>query len=191
MTHPNDHIKAQLMDSADLERMLNRMVHQIIEGLEEQKPMRLALVGMQTRGVYIAQRLCDKIRQIESIPVDFGVLDVTLYRDDFRSRLKQPMVRKTEIRFDVNEAHIVLIDDVLYTGRTARAALDALLDLGRPASVRMLVLIDRGLRQLPVHADIVGRYVPTTAGEEVRVRLQECDNGLEGVWLVQTSLTPQ
>ena len=114
-----------------------------------------------------------------------GILDATMYRDDFRMRLKQPAVRTTDIRFDISNKHLVLIDDVMYTGRTARAAMDALMDMGRPASVRFLVVVDRGLRELPVYADIVGLQVPTFPGEEVRVRLKEIDNR-EGVWLVET-----
>lgn len=181
-------VKAQLMDAEALNRTLDRMAQQIIESLPPVDARRLALVGMQTRGVFLAERLRQKIWEMEGVDVDFGVLDATFYRDDVRVRLRQPVVRKTDIRFDVNHAHIVLVDDVFYTGRTARAALDALLDLGRPASVRLLVLIDRGLRELPLHADLVGRYVPTTSGEGVRVRLRECD-AHEGVWLVEVPVS--
>ncbi len=112
-----------------------------------------------------------------------GVLDANMYRDDFRVRLKQPVIRMTDILFDINNRHLVLVDDVLYTGRTIRAALDALMDIGRPASVRCLVIVDRGLQELPIRPDIVGRTVPTIPGEEVRVRLSEIDDR-EGVWLV-------
>jgi pyrimidine operon attenuation protein / uracil phosphoribosyltransferase len=180
-----DVVKARLMDEADLDRTLNRLARQVVEYLEEDVDPadRLALVGMQTRGVYIAQRLRHKIEQVESIRLPFGILDATMYRDDFRRRLRQPVVHPTDIPFSVDDRRLVLVDDVLYTGRTIRAALDALMDLGRPASVQFLALIDRGLRELPVRPDFVGRTVPTTPGEEVRVRLHEMD-GEDGVWLV-------
>ena len=183
---PNDVIKAQLMEPRDLDRVLNRMVQQIVEGFDEEHPAddHLALVGMQTRGVYLARRLRQKMAEQEGLDVPVGVLDATMYRDDFRLHLKQPAVRTTRIPFNLDERHVVLVDDVLYTGRTARSALDALMDIGRPASVRFLVVIDRGLRELPICADIIGRTVPTIEGEEVRVRLQEVDDR-EGVWLVQ------
>lgn len=183
---PNDRIKAQLMDEHDLDRTLERMARQIDELIDpdESDVNDFALIGMQTRGVYLARRLREKIRNIEGVEVPLGVLDSTLYRDDFRLRLKQPAVRVTDIPFDITRRHLVLVDDVLYTGRTARAALDALMDMGRPASVKFLVIVDRGLRELPIFADIVGLEVPTFPGEEVRVRLNEID-GREGVWLVE------
>lgn len=181
-----DIIKAQLMDAQDLDRTLNRMARQIVELLDPHQGSgaAFALIGMQTRGVYLARRLQAKIREVEGLDISVGVLDATMYRDDFRLRMKQPVVRVTHIPFDINGQHLVLVDDVLYTGRTARAALDALMDMGRPASVRMLVIVDRGLRELPIQADIIGRQVPTLPGEEVRVRLQEIDER-EGVWLVE------
>lgn len=183
---PLDRIKAQLMDAQDLDRTLNRMARQIVEELDPDMDVArdFALIGMQTRGVPLAKRLQAKIRAVEELDVPIGILDATMYRDDFRLRLKQPVVRATNIPFDVTERHVVLVDDVLYTGRTARAALDALMDLGRPASVRFLVIVDRGLHELPITADYVGRQVPTLHGEEVRVRLSEIDDR-EGVWLVE------
>jgi len=186
-----DRIKAQLMDAADLDRTLERMARQVIEraALDAGGEEKLALVGMQTRGVYLARRLQEKIRKAAGLEVPVGILDVTLYRDDVRLRAHQPVVRPTHIPFDVTGRHLVLIDDVIYTGRTARAALDALMDLGRPAAVYLLVMIDRGLRELPICPDIVGRQVPTLPGEEVRVRLCEVDDR-EGVWLVETASTP-
>src|SRR5690606_30894283 len=144
---------------------------------------RISLVGMRTRGVFLARRLRDKIEAFEGIRLPFGVLDATLYRDDFRERLRQPVVQPTDIPFDVYDRRLVLVDDVVYTGRSTRAALDALMDLGRPASVRFLAFIDRGLRELPVAPDFVGRTVPTAPGEEVRVRLREND-GEDAVYLV-------
>ncbi len=177
-------VKAQLLDAADLDRTLNRLARQIVEHLDEdaEPAERLALVGMQTRGVHLARRLCDKIEGFEGLRLPFGVLDATMYRDDVRRR--HLAVHPTDIPFDVDDRRLVLVDDVVYTGRTTRAALDALMDLGRPASVRFLALIDRGLRELPVRPDFVGRTVPTTPGEEVRVRLRELDDR-EGVWLVE------
>ncbi len=183
---PNDVIKARLMDAHDLERMLQRMARQIVELMDPDDPggEQFALIGMQTRGVYVAQRLQNMIRKIDRISLPLGILDATMYRDDFRKRLKQPVVKETRIPFDVTERNLVLVDDVLYTGRTVRAAMDALLDMGRPACIRLLTVVDRGLRELPIRADIVGRTVPTIAGEEIRVRLRETDS-MEGVWLVE------
>ncbi len=183
---PNDVIKAQLMDERDLDRTLGRMARQIVElmnpGSEEANAY--ALVGMQTRGYHLARRLQQKIIDFDQLKLPLGLLDSTMYRDDFRLRLKQPVVRPTDIPFDVTEKYLVLVDDVLYTGRTARAAMDALMDLGRPACIRFLVMVDRGLRELPICADFVGRNIPTIPGEEVRVRLREVDDR-EGIWLVK------
>jgi pyrimidine operon attenuation protein/uracil phosphoribosyltransferase len=183
---PTDTVKARLMDAADVDRTLARLARQIVEHLDDaaEPAERLALIGMQTRGVFLARRLRDKIEAFEGLRLPFGILDATLYRDDFRARLRQPVVQPTDIPFDVYDRRLVLVDDVVYTGRTTRAALDAVMDLGRPASVRFLAFIDRGLRELPVCADFVGRTVPTVPGEEVRVRLEECD-GEDGVWLVE------
>ena len=179
------------MDAADLGRTLDRLARQIVEHLDEEaEPAeRLALVGMQTRGVFLARRLRARIERFEGVKLPFGVLDATMYRDDFRRRLRQPVVHPTDIPFDVHDRRLVLVDDVLYTGRTTRAALDAIMDLGRPASVRFLALIDRGLRELPIRPDFVGRTVPTTPGEEVRVRLAEIDDE-DGVWLVERRPPP-
>ncbi len=182
---PQDTVKAQLMTEEDLARTLDRMARQIVDFLDltEENADSAALVGMQTRGVYLARRLRDRIARVEGFQLHFGVLDATMYRDDFRLRMKHPVVRSTDIPFDVSGRDLILVDDVLYTGRTVRSALDALMDMGRPSSVTLLVIVDRGLHELPVTADIVGRRVPTIAGEEVRVRLREVDDR-EGVWLV-------
>jgi pyrimidine operon attenuation protein/uracil phosphoribosyltransferase len=182
---PTDIIKARLMDERDLERTLQRMAHQLIEvfELDEARGETFGLIGMQTRGVHLASRLQRMIHEDIGIRVPLGVLDATMYRDDFRMRFKQPVVRETRVEFDIRNRHLVLVDDVLFTGRTMRAALDALMDMGRPASVHSLVIIDRGLRELPLRADFVGRVVPTLPGEEVRVRVRESDQ-MEGVWLV-------
>jgi pyrimidine operon attenuation protein/uracil phosphoribosyltransferase len=186
--NPGDTVKARLMDEADVARTLDRLARQIVEHLDDAgEAERLALIGMQTRGVHLARRLRKRIEAIEGVRLEFGVLDATLYRDDLRKRgpasPRHPVVRPTEIDFDVDDRRVVLVDDVVYTGRTVRAALDALMDLGRPASVWLLAFVDRGLRELPVAPDFVGLTVPTAPGEEVRVRLEE-EDGKDGVWLV-------
>jgi len=185
---PDDRVKAQLMTERDLGRTLARMAQQILEAIDpdaEDPSAAFALIGMQTRGVYLAQRLAERIQEQDGIELPVGALDVTMYRDDVRLRLNQPQVRETRIPVDLTGRHVVLIDDVAFTGRTARAALDAIMDLGRPASIRFLVIVDRGHREIPIAADIVGRRVPTLPGEEVRVRVHEADDR-EGVWLVET-----
>ncbi len=184
---PTDRIKAQLMDANDLRRTLDRMARQIVELIDpdDDPAETFALIGMQTRGVHLADRLRDRIRDVEELDVPVGTLDATMYRDDVRLRANQPVVRATRIPFDITGRHLVLVDDVVYTGRTVRAALDALMDMGRPASVRFLVIVDRGHRELPIAVDIVGREVPTLPGEMVRVRLDEIDDR-EGVWLVES-----
>jgi len=189
---PTDRIKAQLMDPDDLRRTLDRMARQIVELIDpEADPSdTFALIGMQTRGVYLARRLRDRIQSVEGLDIPVGTLDATMYRDDVHLRAQQPVVRATRIPFDITGRHLVLVDDVVYTGRTVRAALDALMDMGRPASVRFLVIVDRGHRELPIAADIVGRKVPTLPGEMVRVRLDEVD-GREGVWLVEAERTEE
>jgi len=187
-----DRIKAQLMTARDLERTLDRMAQQILElvdpdagDVEEE----YAIVGMQTRGVYLARRLNRRIEAQEGLDLPLGTLDVTMYRDDVRMRLEQPRMQETRIPFGVTDRHLVLVDDVVFTGRTGRAALDALMDLGRPAAVHFLVIIDRGHRELPIAADIVGREVPTLPREEVRVGVEEIDDE-DGVWLVETPAPP-
>jgi len=184
---PTDRIKAQLMDADDLRRTLDRMARQIVELIDpdDDPAETFALVGMQTRGVHLANRLRDRIQDVEGLDVPVGTLDATMYRDDVRLRAQKPIVRATRIPFDITGRHLVLVDDVVYTGRIVRAALDALMDMGRPASVRFLVIVDRGHRELPIAVDIVGRTVPTLPGEMVRVRLDEIDDR-EGVWLVES-----
>jgi len=167
-------VKAVLVDSAGFARTITRLAHEIIE--RNRGTERLAFVGMQTRGVYLAQRLARKVEEIEGTALPVGVLDTTMYRDDFRTALKQPQVRVTEIPFDLYNMNVVLVDDVLYTGRTVRAALDALMDLGRPKRIQLAVLVDRGHRELPIKPDFVGRNVPTSINEEVRVRMTEIDS---------------
>lgn len=174
--------KALLIDEAGMRRTVTRLAHEIIE--KNKGGDGLALVGMQTRGVHLARRIAEQIQKIEGIEVPMGSLDVSFYRDDWRLRLKQPEVQATEIGFDIHELNLVLVDDVLFTGRTVRAALDALMDLGRPARIQLAVLVDRGHRELPIRPDFTGKNVPTALGEEVRVRMSEAD-GKEGVWLVE------
>jgi len=182
-----DRIKAQLMTARDLERTLDRMAQQILELVDPDDPApaeQFAIVGMQTRGVYLARRLQRRIEEQEGIELPVGMLDVTMYRDDVRMRLEQPDIQETHIPFNVSDRHIVLVDDVVFTGRTGRAALDALMDLGRPASVHFLAIVDRGHRELPIATDVVGREVPTLPNEEVRVQVEEIDDE-DGVWLVE------
>jgi pyrimidine operon attenuation protein / uracil phosphoribosyltransferase len=176
-------IKATIINHAGLDRTLTRLADEIIE--RHAGAANLAIIGVRTRGATLAERLVKKIEAIEKNKVPLGVLDITLYRDDFRRRLKQPVVQATDIPFQLDEKHIVLVDDVLYTGRTSRAALDALMDLGRPASIQLAVLIDRGHRELPIQPDYVGKSVPTAMGEEVQVRLVEND-GEDSVLLVES-----
>jgi pyrimidine operon attenuation protein/uracil phosphoribosyltransferase len=175
-------IKAVLMDDKSLNRTLSRLAHQIVEanrGAEQ-----LVLVGILTRGVQLAERLVEKIEPIENRRLPLGMLDITFYRDDMLRKLKKPRVQETHIPFDIDGKVVVLVDDVLYTGRTVRAALDALMDFGRPARIQLAVLIDRGHRELPIKADYVGQEAKTTAGEEVRVLLKNVD-GEDGVYLVE------
>ncbi|MBW6456140.1 MAG: bifunctional pyr operon transcriptional regulator/uracil phosphoribosyltransferase PyrR [Trueperaceae bacterium] len=172
--------KATLMDAQDLTRALTRIAHEIIE--RNKGSENLALVGIHTRGVPIAERLAELIERFEGARPLTGKLDITLYRDDLTEIALQPIVRKTEVPFDVTGMRIVLCDDVLYTGRTARAALDALVDMGRPGVIQYAVLVDRGHRELPIRADYVGKNVPTSRSEVIKVRLAETD-GADGVEL--------
>ena len=174
-------IKAKLIDEEGINRTLTRLAHEILE--KNKGSNNLVIIGMRTRGEFIAERIKNKINEIDNSNTNFGVLDITLYRDDFRTRLKQPEVSVTNITFDINEKDVILIDDVLYTGRTVRAALDALMDLGRPNTIQLCVLVDRGHRELPIKADFVGKNIPTSINEEVRVRIFETD-GEDAVYLV-------
>src|SRR6266480_5245859 len=173
-----------IMDADRMTRTLTRIGHEIVErnrGIDN-----VALVGIRTRGVVIAQRLAHVLEQITSSPVRTGALDITLYRDDLMRHAvgPQPLVRKTEIPFSIDDQKILLVDDVLYTGRTIRAALDALIDFGRPKEIQLIVLVDRGHRELPIKADYVGKNVPTSLKENVQVRLTEID-GRDEVLLVK------
>lgn len=177
-------IKATVIDQEGMNRTITRLAHEILERNKGSK--NLVLVGMRTRGEFIAKRILDKIKDIDKSEPSLGVLDVTLYRDDFRMRLKQPEVSVTDITFDINEKDIILIDDVLYTGRTVRSAMGALMDLGRPSTIQLCVLVDRGHRELPIRADFVGKNIPTSINEEVKVKVNEVDNE-DAVYLVDIS----
>lgn len=177
-------IKAKIIDEVGFNRTITRLAHEIIE--KNKGINNVVLIGMRTRGEFIARRIQQKIKEIENVEPALGILDVTLYRDDFRTRLKQPEVSVTNIEFDISEKHIILIDDVLYTGRTVRAALDALMDLGRPQTIQLCVLVDRGHRELPIIADFVGKSIPTSINEEVKVRMKEIDDE-DAVYLIEIS----
>jgi len=161
----------ELLDKKDIDRMLSRMAHEI---LERNKGARgLCLVGIQRGGVHLAKRLAHKIKEIENKDVPVGSLDIAFYRDDLSIRKEQPQVRRTEVPCELSDQKVILVDDVLFTGRSIRAALDALMDIGRPANIQLAVLIDRGHRELPIKADFVGKNIPTAINENVEVGLEE------------------
>jgi pyrimidine operon attenuation protein/uracil phosphoribosyltransferase len=174
--------KAQLMSASEIDRTLVRLAHEILEKSVDLS--RLAFIGIRRRGVPLATRLADKIKNLEKMEVPVGILDISLYRDDLSTISEKPVHNATEISFPVTGKDIILMDDVLYTGRTIRAALDALFDHGRPARVQLLVLIDRGHRELPIEAKYVGRMVQTTGAEIIEVKFQETDQ-MEKVLLVE------
>jgi pyrimidine operon attenuation protein/uracil phosphoribosyltransferase len=177
---PN-HAKTQLMSASEIERTLVRLVHEIIEKNDGAK--NLALVGIRRRGVFLAQRIAQMIERIEKTSIPVGTLDITAYRDDL-SPLAKPVVQKTEIAFPVTDMKVVLVDDILYTGRTTRAAMEALFRHGRPKQVQLCVLIDRGHRELPIEASFVGRRVQTTQNQRIELLLREVDES-EKVLLVE------
>ena len=166
--------KNVIMDEMGMKRALTRIAHEIIErnkGVEN-----VAVVGIRRRGGPLAQRLAARIEEIEGVSVPVGILDITLYRDDLTTLASQPLVHRTEVNFDINDLTIVLVDDVLFTGRTVRAAMDALIDLGRPKAIQLAVLVDRGHRELPIKADFIGKNVPTSRQEIISVQVKEIDN---------------
>lgn len=176
--------KAQVMDGPTLDRALTRIAHEILErngGIAD-----LTLVGIKTRGVHLANRIAEKLLTIEGVRVPVGALDITLYRDDLGMLAEQPIIRRTEIPFSVAGKTIVLVDDVLYTGRTIRAAMDALIDLGRPLMIQLAVMVDRGHRELPIRPDYVGKNLPTSRKEVVAVQLVE-EDGVDGI-VIQESV---
>jgi pyrimidine operon attenuation protein/uracil phosphoribosyltransferase len=173
-----------LMTAEEMDLVLARISAEIVEKLSPQDE--IAIIGIRRRGVHLARRLCDKVGAILKRSIPMGILDITLYRDDLTAITNHPMLRETLIEFDINNLCLVLVDDVLYTGRTIRAALDGIMDLGRPKRVQLAVMIDRGHRELPIQADYVGKHVQTFAGETVEVRLKEEDQE-ERVVLLKTS----
>ena len=183
-------VKTEVMDTTAIDRAITRIAHEILEA--NQGVEGLAIVGILTRGAEVATRLAARIESIEGVSVPLGTLDISFYRDDVAARgavgivpaTPHPVVHDTDLPFAIDGARIVLVDDVLYTGRTIRAAVDALFDYGRPASVQLAVLVDRGHRELPIRPDYVGKNLPTAARERISVRLAECD-GVDEVVLVR------
>ena len=174
--------KAKILDQETMTRSLVRIAHEIVEknkGIQD-----VCIVGIRTRGVYLADRLAGYIKNIENKEIPVGILDITLYRDDLTMIASQPIVHKTEIGFDMENKNVILVDDVLYSGRTIRAAMDALIDLGRPKTIQLAVLIDRGHRELPIRPDYVGKNIPTAKNETVEVHLAEVE-GQDEVVLVE------
>jgi pyrimidine operon attenuation protein/uracil phosphoribosyltransferase len=175
--------KKRILDAARIKRAIRRMAIEVVErnrGTED-----LLIIGIRTRGVPLGQRLADEIKEVEGTAVPFGVLDITLYRDDLTTIAPQPVVKPTKFPEPIDDKVVVLVDDVLYTGRTVRAALDALIDFGRPKSVQLAVLIDRGHRELPIHADFIGKTVPTDRREVIKVMLKECDDSEDEVLIME------
>lgn len=164
----------QVLSEEDIKRALQRLTHQILEN--NPSLAGIALVGIQTRGVYLAKRIQRVISDLKGIEIPLGELDITLYRDDLTAIGPKPVVKETKIKFGITDKEIILVDDVLYTGRTIRAALDEIMDFGRPKKVELLVLVDRGHRELPIRADFVGKNIPTSAKEMVEVKLSEVDS---------------
>ena len=164
---------SKIMDAEHMRRAITRIAHEILE--KNKGTADLCIVGIRNRGAVLAERVCQAIEQIEKVEVLVGILDITLYRDDLTTIANQPVVHETLIDFDITGKKLILVDDVLFTGRTIRAALDALIDFGRPANIQLAVLIDRGHRELPIRADFVGKNVPTSIEQNVKVVLAESD----------------
>ena len=175
--------KAQILDSNQIQRALKRISHEIMDSNRGRDL--LCLVGIHTRGVPLAKRLAETIKEIEGTHVPVGMVDISLYRDDLSAVAEQPVLNRTSVPIDVAKKTVILVDDVLFTGRTVRAALDAVMDLGRPARIQLAVLIDRGHRELPIRADYVGKNLPTSTREIVAVRLREIDHDERVVILEQ------
>ncbi len=163
-----------IMDAKAVERALIRISHEMLE--KNRGAENMAVIGIQNRGAYLAERVAELIEKIEQVKVPVGLMDITLYRDDVQTKLEQPVVHKTEIMFDVKDKVIILVDDVLFTGRTVRAALDQIIDFGRPKSIQLAVLVDRGHRELPIRADYVGKNIPTAKEDRVQVKIKEVDD---------------
>ncbi len=180
----NMKVKKEIIDSDAMGRAITRIAHEILEKNKGTKD--LVLIGIRTRGVPLAERLASKIEEIEGVNIKTGILDITLYRDDLSTVSQQPIVHRTEIPFDITGKRVVLVDDVLFTGRTVRAALDALIDLGRPKQIQLAIMVDRGHRELPIRADFVGKNLPTSKREVVDVNFEEID-GRDLVLLLEKS----
>ena len=176
----------ELLNKDDINRAITRMAHEIVE--KNKGTERLCLVGIHRGGVHLAKRLVLKIKEIEKKEIPVGSLDIAFYRDDLNIRKEQTIVRRTEVPFEVTDLKIVLVDDVLFTGRSIRAAMDALMDLGRPSAIHLAVLIDRGHRELPIKADYVGKNIPTSLSENVEVQLEE--EGLEDRVIIESPSNP-
>ncbi|MBI2487827.1 MAG: bifunctional pyr operon transcriptional regulator/uracil phosphoribosyltransferase PyrR [Deltaproteobacteria bacterium] len=162
-----------IMDSQTVDRAISRISNQILE--RNKGAAEIVVIGIRTRGIHIAERIVDRIEKLEGIRPPLGTLDITLYRDDFRRKSEWPSVQKTHIPFSVEDKNVILVDDVIYTGRTTRAAIEAIMDYGRPASIQLVALVDRGHRELPIQADYLGIKVMTQKTEEVKVLLKETD----------------
>ena len=173
-----------ILDSRDIDRIITRMAHEILER-KTFHPENTALIGIRTRGIYLAQRIQSKIKEIEKCTLNIGSLDISFHRDDLDIRKELPRVGVTEIHFDIDNKTIILVDDVLYTGRTIRAALDELIDFGRPSRIQLAVLIDRGHRELPIKADFVGKNIPTSEKDTIQVYLNESDDKEEVILICQ------
>jgi len=176
------HEKSKIMDKIGIQKTLIRIAHEILERNKGAKD--LVIVGIMKRGAYLAKRLAKAIEDIEAVSVPVGTLDITLYRDDLSLISEKPVVQKTDLMYDITGKKVILVDDVLYTGRTVRAALTELIDFGRPQFIQLCVLIDRGFRELPIRADFVGKNIPTSQKESVEVRLEECD-GVDEVVIME------
>src|SRR6056297_314464 len=174
--------KSKLADARALERTLNRLAHEILEKSSSTED--IAIIGIRTRGEFLAKRIAKKIQEIEGVEIPVGVLDIVMYRDDFRVKHKLPAVEVTDIPFGIDNKTLILVDDVIYTGRTIRAALDALVDFGRAAKIQLAVLVDRGHREMPIKPDYIGKNFPTADDEEIRVKVTEVDDE-DAVLLVQ------
>lgn len=169
----SEKIKAKIMDEKKMKRTISRMAMEILEKNREIE--NLVIIGIQTKGVFIAKRIQKEIESIEGVKVPLGILDITLFRDDLHKQEQKPVIQKTEINFSIEDKNIILIDDVVFTGRTIRAAMDSIFELGRPSSVQLGAFIDRGHRELPICADFKGKYLPTSRRERVNVMLKEID----------------
>jgi len=175
-------VKQNVIDGKGFVRTTNRLAHEILE--RNKGAETIGIVGIRTRGDYLAHRIAQKITQMENVSIPIGSLDITLYRDDLRGKINQPELKTTDILYDITNKNIILVDDVLFTGRTVRSALNALMDIGRPASIQLAVLVDRGHRQLPIKADFVGKNIPTSYDQNIQVLMSEID-GEDAVYLIE------